>query len=164
MDWKEALKAILDESLKRRGDLVLIGIGSPLRGDDGVGVRIANMLRKVVKHDRVKVLVLEDRVDLLPKALKKLNPAVLLFFDAADFGGRPGEIILMSLPESSGKTISTHEIPLELIIKVSGVRSPVYVIGVQVMSLEFGGDLSPAIKAAGDEIVGFLQEILSSNL
>ena len=161
MSWQNALRDALERSLKRNGDLIFVGMGNPLRGDDGVGVMTAAKLREIIRHERVKIIIVEDRVDVLPKELEHLKPAVLLFFDAADFGGEPGEIRLMSLRESTGKAISTHEIPLELIIKISGVSAPTYLLGVQVKSLEFGEDVSSPVKVAGEEVVDFLQEILS---
>lgn len=161
MSWEDVLKDILRRALKGRGDIVFVGIGNPLRGDDGIGVMIAAKLREVLRHERVKILVVEERVDLLPKELRSLKPAMLMFFDAADFGGKPGEIRLMSLRESAGKAISTHEIPLELMVKVSGVSSPTYLLGVQVRSLEFGEGMSSPVKASGEKIVRVLQEILS---
>lgn len=161
MSWKHVLKDVLERSLERDGDLVFVGLGNPLRGDDGIGVKIAAKLSETLRHERVKILVVEERVDLLPRELERLKPAMILFFDAADFGGKPGEIRLMSLRESAGKVISTHEIPLELVVKISGISSPTYLLGVQVKSLEFGGQVSPPVKAAGEEVIRFLQETLS---
>lgn len=164
MSWKHVLKDVLERSLERDGDLVFVGLGNPLRGDDGIGVKIAAKLSETLRHERVKILVVEERVDLLPRELERLKPAMILFFDAADFGGKPGEIRLMSLRESAGKAISTHEIPLELVVKISGISSPTYLLGVQVKSLEFGEQVSPPVKAAGEEVIRFLQETLSKHL
>lgn len=160
MSWEGTLKEILEISLSKSGDLVFIGVGNPLRSDDGVGVMIATELGKVLKYRRVKVLVLEDRVDLLPKKLKRLKPAALLFFDAADFGGEPGEVRLINIHESARKTMSAHEIPLDVIVKLSGMSCPAYILGVQVWSLEIGGQMNPAVRAAGERIVEFIARTL----
>jgi len=133
--------------------------------DPGLAKSIVQKIWEISKDlPRVKILVVEERVDLLPRELERLKPTMILFFDAADFGGNPGEIRLMSLRESAGKAISTHEIPLELIIKISGISSPTYLLGVQVKSLEFGERVSPPVKAAGEEVIRFLQETLSKYL
>lgn len=88
MNWENALKDVLERSLKKDESLVFVGMGNPLRGDDGIGVMIATKLSETLRHKRVKILVVGERVDLLPSKLEGLKPAMLLFFDAADFGGK----------------------------------------------------------------------------
>lgn len=158
--WEEELKQIIRGLLMSGGDLVIIGVGNLLRGDDGVGVELAKILRQLLKSERVKVLIIEDRVDLIPRALKNMNPGLILFLDAADFGGRSGEIRLMKLEDALGKAVSTHELPLNLLLKVAEISAPAYVLGIQVETLEFGRGISPAVKAAADEAASLLLNLL----
>ncbi len=162
MRWKERLKALLQEALKSDNPVVLVGIGNTLRGDDGIGVKIAEALKDSLECSKIRVIVVEDRVDMLGRFLGDLKPSLMIFFDAADFGGKPGEIRILDLAEASGKTISTHLIPLDVILKVIGVASPSYVIGVQMMNIEFGGRISEPVKVAGKMIVEFLEKELAS--
>jgi hydrogenase 3 maturation protease len=159
--WGEGLKRIIDYSLAGEGDLVLIGVGNPLRGDDGVGVEIARTLRQSLRNERVMVVIVEDRVDLIPRMLRDVNPRAILILDAADFGGRPGEIRIMSLDEATGKAISTHEMPLDLMLRLVKKDALAYVLGIQVEALEFGTGISPAVKVAADEVASFLLSLLA---
>jgi hydrogenase 3 maturation protease len=109
----------------------------------------------------VKVLIVEDRVDLIPRMLRNVNPRIILIFDAADFGGRSGEIRIMSPDEASGKTISTHEMPLDLMLRLAEKNAPAYVLGIQVETLELGRGISPAVKAAAGEVASFLLNLLA---
>ncbi len=160
MNWRKELKQIIDDLLMRGGDLVLVGVGNPLRGDDGVGVELAKTLKRLLKNEKIKVVIVEDRVDLIPRMLKPMAPGAIIFFDAADFGGRSGEIRLMKLEEASGKTISTHGMPLDLIMKLSEISVPAYVLGIQVETLEFGRGISPAVRAAEEVVTSFLLSLL----
>ena len=159
--WREELRRIIEGSLAGEGDLMLIGIGNPLRGDDGVGVEIVRILMQSLRNEKVKVLIVEDRVDLIPRMLRDVNPRLILIFDAADFGGRPGEVRIMSPDETSGKTTSTHDMPLNLMLRLAEKDAPAYVLGIQVETLEFGRGVSPAVKAAADEIANFLLNLLA---
>lgn len=159
--WKEELRRIIEGSLAGEGDLMLIGIGNPLRGDDGVGVEIVRILMQSLRNEKVKVLIVEDRVDLIPRMLRDVNPRIILIFDAADFGGSPGEIRIMSPDEASGKTTSTHDMPLNLMLRLAEKDAPAYVLGIQVETLEFGRGVSPAVKAAADEVANFLLNLLA---
>jgi len=159
--WREKLRRIIDDLLAGEGDLVLIGVGNPLRGDDGVGVEIARTIMRFLRSGRVKVLIVEDRVDLIPRMLRNVNPRIILIFDAADFGGRSGEIRIMSPDEASGKTISTHEMPLDLMLRLAEKNVPAYVLGIQVETLELGRGISPAVKAAAGEVASFLLNLLA---
>jgi len=159
--WREELRRIIEGSLAGEGDLMLIGIGNPLRGDDGVGVEIVRILMQSLRNEKVKVLIVEDRVDLIPRMLRDVNPRIILIFDAADFGGSPGEIRIMSPDETSGKTTSTHDMPLNLMLRLAEKDAPAYVLGIQVETLEFGRGISPAVKAAADEVASFLLNLLA---
>jgi len=162
MSWRETLKKLLELFTRSSEDkeLVLIGVGNTLRGDDAVGVEIVRELESKLKSENLRILTVEDRVDLIPDLLKRTNPSLILVFDAADFGGNPGEVRIMSPAESSGKTTSTHELPLELMLRLAEVSAPAYVVGIQIMNLGIGEGMSPPVREAVDEIVKFLMSIL----
>lgn len=162
MSWREELEKLLART-PEGGEIVFIGIGNPLRGDDGIGVWIAERLKSAIRRDDVEVFPIGDRVDLLPRILREREPRLIIFFDAADFGGEAGEVKLMPASEASGKTVSTHDIPIELMLKISGVGAPAYVISVQAASIAFGEKLSQRVLKAGEKILEFLAEKLSAN-
>jgi len=158
----EELRRILSK-IPEGGEIVFLGVGNPLRGDDGIGVKITRDLKALLeKHGsrkRIKPIIVEDRVDLIPKFLKGLNPDLIIIFDAMDFGGEVGEIRLASLPEAD-KTISTHNIPLDLMLKLAEITAPVYVLGIQISSIEFGKPINPRVLKACEEVIRFLSEEL----
>ncbi|MBP7561186.1 MAG: hydrogenase maturation protease, partial [Armatimonadetes bacterium] len=77
--------------------VTILGIGSILMGDDGVGVRAAEALQTVEPQEGVDVVVSGLLGLDLIYALEEVEAAVII--DAADFGGEPGEIRVVS-PDS----------------------------------------------------------------
>jgi len=162
MEWMEELRRILSK-ISEDGEIVFLGLGNPLRGDDGIGVKITRDLKALLEkrgsRRRIKPIIVEDRVDLIPKFLRGLNPDLIIVFDAMDFGGEIGEIRFVSLPEAD-ETISTHNIPLDLMLKLAGITAPVYVLGIQISSIEFGKPINPRVLKACEEVIRFLSEEL----
>jgi len=164
MSWRDRLKGLLEAYARSSGgrELILIGVGNVLRGDDAAGVEIAQRLKSRLKFGRARIFVVEERVDLIPTLLREADPGLILIFDAADFAGGPGDVMIMTPAESSGKTISTHALPLELILRLAEVEAPAYIVGVQVSSLEIGRGMCQEVGEAVDEIVELIVGVLDS--
>ncbi|RLI20005.1 hypothetical protein DRO47_05510, partial [Candidatus Bathyarchaeota archaeon] len=66
MEWIEKLRRILSK-IPEDGEIVFLGVGNPLRGDDGIGVKITRELKALLEkrgsRRRIKPIIVEDRVD-----------------------------------------------------------------------------------------------------
>ncbi len=132
---------------------VVIGIGNPLRGDDGVGVRAVESLRGCLPDgvDLVEGMIYSP--DLLPY-LEGREKAV--FIDAIDAGEEPGAVFRFSprevRQERGSPSLSLHDFGLyELIASAELLEQcpeEITVIAVQVKSLEAGTELSPEVEKA----------------
>ena len=76
----------------------IIGIGSPLRGDDGVGVVLAERLAQSPLPGHVEVIDGGLGGLALLDAFETVERVILL--DAADFGARPGSTALLDLNDA----------------------------------------------------------------
>src|SRR5689334_3921419 len=84
---------------------LVVGIGNPLRQDDGVGRRIAEALAGLSSHQ----LTVE-----LAEPLSRVDRAV--FIDAADTGDPPGTVSCRVLyPAEAALTLSHHLTPSVLL-------------------------------------------------
>ena len=98
MDWKEELKEFVDNKT------VIMGIGSTLKCDDGVGVFIAESL----KNSGINNVIVAGATPehwlgfLTDKKFEKL-----LIVDSVLFGGEEGEIKLFDLREISENAYSS---------------------------------------------------------
>ncbi|MDO9392152.1 MAG: hydrogenase maturation protease [bacterium] len=150
LDLIEYLRSLNQNSL-------ILGVGNPLRGDDGFGpALIAGLHGKTM----INLLDAEEIPEAFLDQAVQLAPDKLLIADAVALGGLPGEAALMP-PESLGQkiAISTHNLPLLMFIKFFREQSPnteVMLLGVQPKGIEFGKELSPEIRKTIDSLVNIL--------
>jgi hydrogenase 3 maturation protease len=128
------------------GNVVILGVGNELRGDDGVGVYIASRLNgKNVINAGVAP---ENFVG----KIKRMRPERIVIFDALDFGGRPGDVRIVDARKTEGLKVSTHSLPLSFFSKLFG-KTEIYVVGIQPKSNEFGSKMSREVKKSAEELI-----------
>jgi len=134
----------------------VIGIGSVLRRDDGVGIRLANTL------DVEDVDCTDCSCDLsILHALEGCDAAVIV--DAVDFGGEPGETRVMKtedLPRNSGET---HTMDLGRIMNLVDLvegNPEILIFGVQPTDVGFGDSLSGELSLAMPSIEHELERLI----
>lgn len=142
----------------------VIGVGNTLMADDGVGVRVAEMLR-----DR---LAEEPRVSVTTGGLAgmALMPAVkaadhVIFVDAlAIEGAEPGDIFGFD-PDEAGitktRSYTSHGMGIPYLItsaRMQGHDAEYRVFAVQIKDIMLGPDqLSPEVARAADEVVDLVE-------
>lgn len=138
---------------------LVIGLGNPLRGDDGIGVRVIEALRARALPDNVEVVDGGTRgLDLVN--LMEAWPRVILI-DAAHLGKEPGEFEKFTLDEvrllGENASLSIHGAGLRealLLAQVLGVLpEQVVICGVQPAHLDWRDELSPEVEAALPDLV-----------
>ena len=159
MTLKEELKNFFSDQLKR---VVLVGVGNPLRGDDGVGVKIIEMLEQKKLHN-VLLLNTETVPETYTGAVTDYQPTHVLILDAANFRGKPGEAQLIPVEKIGGTPVSTHSLPLTVFASLiqKTLNTNVTLLGVQPKTVDFVAEISPEVKSTSEEIVEILIEILS---
>lgn len=139
-------------------EVLVIGIGSPDRGDDGVGPVVA---AEVARRSLPGVKVLADLTPLdLLDAWAGARTVVLV--DAVRTGDPPGTVTALDatvtrLPVGVGAS-STHGFGLADVIEMSRslgrVPERLVVVGVELSDCSAGRSLSPAVRAAVAPAVG----------
>ena len=155
-----------DGGLSRPRTLV-VGLGNPLRGDDGVGPRVVKELlqRELPSHVEV-VDAGSGGMDLL-HLLEGRNLAVVV--DAARWGGDSGEVKRFNprQVELSPRTFSPHHASLAEVLALAnalGYTLPQMVVfGVQPSKIEWESGLSPAVESAIPHLIdAILKEIMGA--
>ena len=135
------------------GQLLVIGLGNPDRGDDAVGVEVA----REVAAERLDVNVLE--FDDPSEALDAwdVEDAVVVTDAIRSGGGHPGEIhvvdaVAQKLPAGRWATGGTHALGLAAVVELARAlgqlpRSLV-VVGVEAKQFGHGAPMSDAVVAA----------------
>jgi len=147
-----SLTAEILEVLKPRSNQdLIITVGNSFRRDDGVGPYLSGKLRD---FEKIKVLNAGDTPENIVDEAIASKPVRILIFDAADFGGRAGEV--RTIPEGliPQTALSTHSIPLNVItgIIAGETNAEIVFIGIQPKTVEFGEGLSEEVKKAADAI------------
>lgn len=151
------------------GPIRIVGIGNPIMRDDGVGPRVVEMLRQVDLPPEVEAIDGGtgglDLLDLLEGAVR------VVFVDAVNFGGPPGQIEVFS-PDAVrrlnlGPIASLHSVSLLDALELGdalGMALPdVKIVGVQPFEIAPGLGLSPALQSKLPEVINTVLGLLPHN-
>jgi len=138
---------------------VILGLGSPLMGDDGLGLVALEALRVRGRFDPEPELVDGGTwgMNLLP-IIETADR--LLLIDAIRAGGEPGDVVVLereALPRGLGLKLSPHQIDLQEVLAIAELRgrlpADAIAIGVEPARVELGWGLSPIVEHALDELL-----------
>jgi hydrogenase maturation protease len=122
------------------GRICLLGIGNRYWRDDGAGSVLAEALQACPEFDAIDAgFVPENFLEVI--AGKK--PDRILFVDATDFGGAPGQVRLLFPDNVAPSGLSTHAGSLKMLAEYLQART-----GAQVALLA----IQPADTAAGESL------------
>lgn len=148
---------------------LVLGLGNPLRGDDGVGVHVAQQLLKGRLPGDVEVADGGTQGLGLVALLEGRRRAIVV--DAADMGRAPGEVVRFVMEEArllgeDDGHFSVHEAGLRealLLAQALGtLPDEVVLFGVQPAGVEWNTGLSPQVEAAVPDLIeAVLQEMIA---
>jgi len=134
--------------------VLIVGYGNPLRGDDGVGWRVAERLRGMVHDPNVEILAQHQ---LAPELMETLSAAGRAIFIDAATGAAPGEVRERTVePEGTAAAFTHHATPGVLLAGAKALygRAPrATLITVTGADFSFSDELSPVVEAAVDDVV-----------
>jgi hydrogenase maturation protease len=135
------------------GSVAAIGLGNPLLGDDGVGLRVIEALRSLARSGPGMVPPATRLVAAGPPSLDLLEilagARAVVLVDAIDRGARPGSVTVTRGDALDREVGGGNVGDLLLAARLTG-RAPdtVALVGIQVGSLDTGTRLSEAVEAA----------------
>lgn len=149
----------LAQALEGASQVILVGIGNELNGDDGFGVRAAE---DIGTYGMVKSIMAHTVPENFINRIAAEKPTHVIFADAAILDAPPGTLQLIDFSDMACMRTMTHRIPLAKIIErlLSLHECKVLIVGVQPKSMEVGAPLSEEVSKA----VKDLADILRSNL
>jgi len=147
-DWKTKLNRIV-----KKNSPVFIGVGSPNRSDDGVGIQLALELRKHGGND----VFLESEIAEDETLWRDKDDRPLIFLDAVDFQEETGKVTLLAMNHVLNNVALSHKfLPI-----VSGLMNykqlkNAYMLGIQPRTIEEGSEISDPVKNTMDAILAEL--------
>lgn len=145
MDQRTQLDELLDTL--NTGTLAILCIGNVLKGDDGAGPLLAENISQEVAAEVIDAgTVPENYIG----KISDLDPDLLLFVDAVDFGGRPGQIRVFQPQQLESGSISTHSLPPQTLLTIICARTSarVRLLGIQPLHFGFADPVSYEVAAA----------------
>jgi hydrogenase 3 maturation protease len=146
-------------SRRLKGNVLLIGIGNTLRGDDGAGPTLVDLLEGKVK---ASLLDAGEAPESYFSRILAAQADTIVVIDAADFGAAPGDLAVLETEDIAGRSISTHQMPLGLFFRFikENSRAEVFALGIQPAQIGFGESMSPAVAASVNALAELLQDLL----
>ena len=137
------------QSLSKK--VAVIGIGNTLRRDDGIGIIVLESLLEFYKREDIDYFNFSGASFDLLYRIKSYD--VVLLIDGINAGLNVGQLLISELKDIEYKidnsATSTHELNLKDIFEFSkklGIKTKIYVAGIQVGDTSFGEGLSDALK------------------
>lgn len=151
------LKDIFTPSAK--GKLLVVTVGNSLRSDDGIGIYIAKHIEKCKKN--IIILNADSKPENIIDKAVQIKPQKVVIIDAADFGGRAGEIRLIKKTDIQSASLSTHSFSLSIIAGIieEDTGADVFFLGIQPRSVRLGEGLSKSVRKAAEKIISCMSSI-----
>ena len=135
-------------------NIVFVGMGNRIKGDDGVGIYISQELEK---WGNLKVITAENSIENYLGKINKQNVDSIIFIDAVDFGEKPGFSRFITVNKLTNTTTNTHNLSLSTISQLLDAPFK-WVVGVQAADVGYGIGLSPQIKNTADSIIEIIRK------
>ncbi|UOE57649.1 hydrogenase maturation protease [Bacillus sp. CMF12] len=144
---------------------IILGIGNRLMKDDGIGVYLAEELRKTEKSLECEYIIGESDIDY---SLSKLEGAeFVIILDAVLSGGTPGDIGVFPLDRAYSHKflgLSPHNLHLFQALYDQRNKLEGFLIGIEPFDISFQMGLSREICRKWPEIVGKVKKTIDKIL
>jgi hydrogenase maturation protease len=148
---------------------VIVGLGQPLRGDDGAGYAVINALELIQRLPQ-NINILEGGTSALFDAILSNQYERAILIDAAEIGRQPGEWICLNAkqlactPDVNNNACDSHQLNLGDLLALGQLLNVLpkttLIYAVQPLSLEWTHQLSEPVREAVFEIAeSILREI-----
>lgn len=149
--------------------IAVIALGNSLRRDDGIGINILESLLNDYKRPGLDYLNFGiASFDIIHRLQ---NYDLVLLIDGINADLPAGELKIFGLEEASftekNTAISSHELNLKDIFELTlklGIKTKIYVAGIQVIDLGFGEGLSVPLKNKTEEITKEIDKFIQERL
>lgn len=145
--------------------ITIIGYGNPLRSDDAIGQRLAQIMEQRLKPEAIEVMT---AYQLTPELVEPIRHAQLVIFIDARVGKTPGKIVWEDVePEAGGGAFTHHVSPGTLLGAVDalyGAKPAGILISIVGADFDYGSDLSQQLNRMLPELAEQVEAIIQTNM
>jgi len=142
---------------------LVIGYGNSLRGDDGAGILVAELLFERIHDPEIEIL---PQHQLTPELMEPISRASRVIFIDAAVSGRPGKVHRIPLRPAPACARFTHQATPESLLAgaqaLYGHTPEATLYTIPGRRFETGQELSPAVRRAVNELVARLEKEFSN--
>ncbi|HKF03675.1 MAG TPA: hydrogenase maturation protease [Candidatus Sulfotelmatobacter sp.] len=146
--------------------ILIVAYGNPLRSDDGVAWRAADLLAQKFSESKAEILCLHQLAPELSETASHF--ATVIFIDAAAVEDKtvPGQIHLQEIAPQARADPSrfTHAISPETVLALAaalyGAKPQAFLVTVTAASFDHGDALSPSVEAALPTVVSEIERLV----
>lgn len=155
----ERLEKELLQFLKGGKKAAILGIGNELRTDDGLGPYIVSKLS--IDDSNIMIQDVGSVPEAFAKPLAEFGAERVILVDAANMGEPVGHIELVTKDRIGGIAISTHSMPLSMLMSYLEERSGAQTIllGVQPQDVSFGEGLTGDIENVAERVIKIIENV-----
>lgn len=148
--------------------IAFIGLGNPIKGDDGVGVYISDKLIELTNSQNPYVLSCYNVPANYLGKIVKYNPDYLVFIDAIfhpDFS--PGDIVVIASSKiQEVNSFTTHYQSYDTIIKFIETelekQLDYIVLGINVTEIELNDPISSIVENSAEIIISSIEKAITN--
>lgn len=156
-------------AVSRTPQTLIVGLGNPILGDDGIGWRVAEAVRALETGVEVDCLALGG-LSLMERLVGYERVIIIDSIQTRD--GRAGQVYRFTLDDlpdlSAGHTTAAHDTSLQTALKMGramGAKLPdeVLIVGIEAERIyDFSEELTPEVAAAIPEATQMVIALLNS--
>ena len=144
---------------KLAGKVIVVGVGDATRGDDGAGPLVVRLL-----EDGGVECAIDSGAspELDTWRLRELAPDSVLFVDAVDFDGAPGDAALLEPTDLRKTGFDTHRAPLKLTMEYleRDLKCRCFLLAIQPKDVKYGASMCDEVRRSAAN----LAEVLTSSI
>ena len=145
--------------------MLIIGYGNPLRTDDAIGQRMAQIMAQRFDDNHVRMIT---AYQLTPELMEPISQARFVVFMDARVGAIPGEVMWEDVePETGGGAFTHHVSPGTLLgaaHDLYGAAPAGILISIVGADFEYGSELSAAFNKMLPDLAAQLESIIKTKL
>ena len=150
--------------------ILIVAYGNPLRSDDGVAWRAADLLAQKLSESKAKILRLHQLAPELSEAISHF--ATVIFIDAAAVDDKtvPGQIHVQEIAPQSRADPShfTHAVSPQTVVALAatlyGAKPRAFLVTVTAACFDHGDALSPSVEAVLPTLVSEVDRLVEQAL
>lgn len=146
-----------------QGTVVVMGIGSPCRGDDAAGSLVA---RKTSEAPSVHIIDAQDVPENCLGQVVGQQPDTVVLIDSVDLRSQPGAVTLLNKEQTAAYWPSTHRVPIRLLMDYleRETHARVVLIGIQPQCTEFSEMMSATVSSSVEALAGVLNAVIAARV